>query len=223
MTLDSNDLAAGPNRGRAKLIAGAVAAGFLTGMAGVYGIGGFQRNAGGDAACQAAVDIAKRIAPFARGEVAAVTIATKPRRVPELAFLEGGDTQRTLQQWRGRFVLLNIWATYCGPCKEEMPALDALQTKLGGPLFEVVAVNYDPRDLKKAKIWLNENGISQLAFYGDSEGRVFPDLKIAGLAIGTPTSVLIDQQGCEIAKIEGPADWASDDAVKLVQAALAQR
>ncbi len=223
MTQDSNDRAAGPNHRRRWLIAGAVAAGVLAGIAGVYGIGGFQRNAGGDAACQGAVDIAKRIAPFARGEVAAVNVAAKPFRVPELTFQDASGRQRSLQDWRGRTVLLNLWATWCVPCRKEMPALDELQTKLGGPGFEVVAINIDTRDPDKPKAWLKEVGIDRLAYYADPEAKVFQDLKVAGRAFGMPTTLLIDPQGCEIGTIAGPAEWASDDAVKLVQAALAQR
>jgi len=211
----------GPNRRRTGLIAGALAAGALAGIAGVYGIGGLLRNAGGDPACQPAVDIAKRIAPLARGEVAAVNVASKPFRVPELTFQDASGGQRSLQDWRGRVVLLNLWATWCVPCRKEMPALDALQAKLGGPGFEVVAVNIDTRDAEKPKAWLKEVGIRRLAYYADPEAKVFQDLKAAGRAFGMPTTLLIDTQGCEIGTIAGPAEWASDDAVKLVQAALA--
>jgi thiol-disulfide isomerase/thioredoxin len=223
MTLESNDTAAGAHRHRRRLIAGAVAAGILAGIAGVYGIGGFQRNAGGDPACQGAVEIAKRIAPLARGEVAAVNVASKPFRVPELTFQDASGRQRALQEWRGRFVLLNLWATWCVPCRLEMPELDALQAKLGGPAFEVVAVNIDTRDADKPKAWLKEVGINRLAYYADPNAKVFQDLKAAGRAFGMPTTLLIDPQGCEIGTIAGPAEWASDDAVKLIQGALTAR
>ncbi|MEX0842011.1 MAG: TlpA disulfide reductase family protein [Xanthobacteraceae bacterium] len=209
-----------PNRRQTLVIAGALAAGILAGLAGVYGIGGFQRNAQGDPACRAAVEIARRIAPLARGEVAAVTVANKPFRVPGLTFQDADGRRRALSEWRGRFVLLNLWATWCVPCREEMPALDALQAKLGGPKFEVVAVNIDTRDAEKPKAWIKEVGISRLAYYADSEAKVFQDLKVAGRAFGMPTTLLIDPQGCEIATLAGPAQWASEDAVKLIEAAL---
>ena len=220
MTPDSNDMTAGPNHRRRRLIAGAVAAGVLAGIAGVYGIGGFQRNAGGDAACQAAVDIAKRIAPLARGEVAAVNVAAKPFRVPELTFQDASGRERSLKDCRGRTVLLILWATWCVPCRKEMPALDALQAKLGGPGFEVVAINIDTRDADKPKAWLKDVGINRLGYYADPDAKVFQDLKAAGRAFGMPTTLLIDPQGCEIGAIAGPAEWASDDAVKLIQAAI---
>jgi thiol-disulfide isomerase/thioredoxin len=216
----SDNTAKSPSRRRGLVIAAAIAA-LLVGLAGVYGIGGLQRNAGGDAGCQAAVDIAKRIAPLARGEVAALTVAEKPFRVPELSFQGGDGRQYQLKDWRGRFVLLNLWATWCVPCRKEMPALDALESKLGGQDFQVVAVNIDTRDPDKPKAWLKEVGINRLAYFADPQAKVFQDLKAAGRAFGMPTTLLIDPEGCEIANLAGPAEWASDDALKLLTAVKA--
>jgi thiol-disulfide isomerase/thioredoxin len=202
------------------LVAGAMAAGALAGLAGVYGIGGFQRNAQADPACRPAVEIAKRIAPFAHGEVAAVTVAAEPFRVPSLTFADAQGRRRSLDEWRGRTLLLNLWATWCVPCRKEMPALDALAGKLAGPGFDVVAVNIDTRDPEKPRAWLNEVGVTRLSYYADPSANVFQDLKVAGRAFGMPTTLLIDPQGCEIGTIAGPAEWASDDAVKLIEAAM---
>jgi len=189
----------------------------LAGFAAVYGIGGGRRN---DGACRAAVDTAKRMAPFARGEVAAVSVATEPRRVPELTFRDAAGKDHGLADWRGRVVLINLWATWCVPCRREMPALDALQARLGGPGFEVVAVNIDTRDPEKPKAWLKDVGITRLAYYADPSAKVFQDLKAVGRAFGMPTTLLVDPAGCELAALAGPAEWASEDAVKLVTAAL---
>jgi thiol-disulfide isomerase/thioredoxin len=219
----SDHTASSPSGRRRWLMAGIAVAAFLAGLAGVYGIGGFQRNAGADATCQAAVDIARRIAPLARGEVAALTVAAKPFRVPELSFRDAEGRERMLKEWRGRFVLLNLWATWCVPCRKEMPALEALEGKLGGQDFQVVAINIDTRDPDKPKAWLKEVGISRLAYFADPEAKVFQDLKAAGRAFGMPTTLLIDPQGCEIANLAGPAEWSSDDALKLVQTAKAQQ
>jgi tRNA/tmRNA/rRNA uracil-C5-methylase (TrmA/RlmC/RlmD family) len=101
-----------------------------------------------------------------------------------------------------------------------MPALDALQAKLGSPEFEVVAVNIDTRDVEKPKKWLKEAGITRLGYHADPSAKVFQDLKAAGKAFGMPTTLLVDPAGCEIASLAGPAEWASEDAIKLVQAAL---
>lgn len=216
---DPTQHAAGPFRRHRRLIAGAVAAALLAGLAGIYGIGGLQRNADADAACQPAVDIARRIAPLARGQVAALTVAERPFRLPELSFQDAVGSQRQLQDWRGRFVLLNLWATWCVPCRQEMPALDALESKLGGPDFQVVAVNIDTRDPEKPKSWLQEVGITRLAYFADPQAKIFQDLKVAGRAFGMPTTLLIDPKGCEIGIMAGPADWSSEDAIKLIAAA----
>ena len=116
---------------------------------------------------------------------------------------------------------MNLWATWCVPCRKEMPTLDALEGKLGGPGFEVVAVNIDTRDPNKPRQFLNEIGVQKLTYYSDPSAKVFQDLKEIGRAFGMPTTVLVDREGCEIGTIAGPAEWASDDAVKLIQAALA--
>jgi hypothetical protein len=101
-----------------------------------------------------------------------------------------------------------------------MPALDALEQKLGSPNFEVVTVNIDTRDLEKPKTWLKEVGVSKLNYYADPAAKTFQDLKSIGRAFGMPTTMLISPEGCEIGTIAGPAEWASDDALKLIEAAL---
>jgi len=101
-----------------------------------------------------------------------------------------------------------------------MPALDQLQTKLSGPDFEVVAINIDTRDPEKPKAFLKDANLTRLGYFTDQKAKVFQDLKSIGRALGMPTSVLVDPQGCEIATIAGPAEWASDDALKLLRAAL---
>jgi thiol-disulfide isomerase/thioredoxin len=215
---DQPQQAAHGRRGPLVLLAAVAGLGIL---AAVYGVVGVSRNAG-DPACKAALDVAKRVEPLARGEVAAVRPADEARRLPDLAFHDAAGQPKTLADWRGRTVLLNLWATWCVPCRKEMPALDALQDKLGGPGFEVVAVNIDTRNLDKPKSWLGEVGANHLTYYSDSHAKVFQDLKAVGKAIGMPTTLLVDPNGCEIASLAGPAEWASADGVKLVSAALGQ-
>jgi thiol-disulfide isomerase/thioredoxin len=195
-------------------------AGVAIGLAAVYGIGRLARNAPVEAACKPAVEIARQMAPLARGEVAAVAVANTPKTLPPLVFKDAGGAEKTLADWRGRTVLFNLWATWCVPCRKEMPALDALQAKLGGSRFEVVSVNIDTRDVEKPKAWLKEVGIDRLAYYADNSAKVFQDLKAAGKAFGMPTTLIVDPNGCELAYLAGPAEWASDDAIKLVTAAL---
>ena len=203
---------------RLPLIAAAVVAGLAVGLAGIYAIGGFQSNAA--PGCEAATALTNRLKPLARGEVAAVNVPNRPLRVPDLAFTDSAGKQTSLAQWRGKTVLVNLWATWCVPCRKEMPALEALQQKLGGGNFEVVAINIDTRDTEKPKAWLKEVGIERLGYYADSSAKVFQDLKAVGRAFGMPTTLLIDQNGCELGTLAGPAEWASDDAIKLIEAAL---
>jgi thiol-disulfide isomerase/thioredoxin len=205
---------------RIPLAIGAVLIGAAIGFAGVYGIGGLKRNAADDTACRGAVDLARKLAPLAHGEVAALTMATAPLQLPDLAFEDANGRPKKLSDWRGRTVLVNLWATWCVPCRKEMPALDSLQTRLGGPNFEVVAINIDTRDPEKPKNFLKEANLTRLAYFSDQKAKVFQDLKAVGRALGMPTSVLVDSQGCEIATIAGPAEWASDDAIKLMTAAM---
>ena len=197
----------------------AAVAAAAAGLAAVYGMGGFGRN-DADAACRPAAETARRIAPLARGEVAAVAVAREPRRVPDLAFLDGSGDRKTLGEWRGRAVLLNLWATWCVPCRKEMPALDRLEARLGGPRFQVVAINIDTRDPDKPKAWLREAHVDHLVYYADPSAKVFQDLKAVGWAFGMPTTLLVDPQGCELGVLAGAAEWTSEDALKLVTAAI---
>ena len=205
---------------RVPIAIGAVLIGAAIGFAGVYGFGGLKRSSGDDSACASAVDLARKIGPLAHGEVAALTMATSPLKLPDLAFWDADGKPRKLSDWRGKTVLVNLWATWCVPCRKEMPALDSLQTKLGGKDFEVVAINIDTRDPEKPKNFLKEANLTRLAYFTDTKAKVFQDLKGIGKALGMPTSVLIDGQGCEIGNLAGPAEWASDDAIALIKAAV---
>ncbi len=196
---------------------------FVAGLvvaASIYGIGAFKRNAG-DAVCRPALARAKQLAPLVRGEIAAVQVASEAHKLPALAFKDAAGKPRTLADWRGRTVLLNVWATWCVPCRTEMPALAALQNKLGSDRFEVVAVNIDTRDPDKPKAWLHDVGVTGLNYYADPSAKVFQELKLVGKAFGMPTTLLVDPNGCELAALAGPAEWASAEALTFVGAALA--
>jgi thiol-disulfide isomerase/thioredoxin len=205
---------------RIPYVIAAVLVGAAIGFAAIYGIAGPKRNAVADSACGAAVELSRKLAPLAHGEVAALTMASAPLRLPDLAFEDADGKPRKLSEWRGRTVLVNLWATWCVPCRKEMPALDRLQTRLGGKNFEVVAINIDTRDVEKPRNFLKDANLTGLGYFNDSKAKVFQDLKAIGRALGMPTSVLVDGQGCEIATIAGPAEWDSDDALRLIAAAM---
>jgi thiol-disulfide isomerase/thioredoxin len=204
---------------RRRLIGAAAALLTLAVIAGVYGIGHLRSNPA-DAACRQAVETASRIAPLVHGEVAALALARTPFSIPNLAFKDSTGHARTLADWRGRTVLLNLWATWCVPCRREMPALDKLQARLGSPDFEVVAVNIDTRDPEKPLNFLKDVGVNHLAYYSDDSAQVFEDLKTAGKAFGMPTTLIVDRDGCEIGDMAGPAEWSNDDGAKLIRAVL---
>jgi thiol-disulfide isomerase/thioredoxin len=119
--------------------------------------------------------------------------------------------------------LINLWATWCAPCRAEMPALDRLQAKLGGDKFEVVAINIDTARLERRKPFLDSVGVKSLAFYTDEKADIFQVLKQAGKVVGLPTTILVDAKGCELGLMAGPAEWDSPDAIALIQAAIASQ
>jgi thiol-disulfide isomerase/thioredoxin len=207
---------------RVRLMVGlAVAASALAGLAAIYAIGGLRANAVIEAECRPAVARAQRLGPLTRGEVAAVAVSPEPRHLPELHFRNAAGDPQTLADWRGRVVLLNLWATWCVPCRKEMPTLDRLKAELGSAAFDVIAVNIDTRDPEKPRAWLAETGMRHLAYYADPTAKVFQDLKLAGRAFGMPTTFIVDRRGCELGSLAGPADWSSEDALTLLKAALA--
>lgn len=207
---------AGPARRRTAV---AVALVLAAAGAGLYGTVRLRGNQG-QGECAAAAVVLARLAPLATGDVAAFEVAKRAVPAADLRFEDGDGRARSLADYRGRTVLLNLWATWCEPCKQEMPALDRLQAELGGPAFEVVAVNIDTRNLDRPRTWLEAAGIRRLAYHSDREAMIFQDLKRAGDAEGMPTTLLIDPRGCRLGRIFGPADWAGRDALALIRAAL---
>lgn len=136
-----------------------------------------------------------------------------PRPLPELAFEDGEGRKRALSQFRGKVVLLNVWATWCAPCREEMPSLDRLQQKLGGPDFEVVALSIDSAGAGHVKRFYEEFGLDTLAIYIDPTTRAMSTLG----AVGVPKTLLIDRKGREIGRRTGAAQWDDAQAVRLFE------
>lgn len=158
------------------------------------------------------------LAGLNKGAMAALLVRPKPLDLPAFTFAGADGKPKSLADFKGKVVLLNIWATWCVPCREEMPTLDKLETKLGGKDFAVVAVNTDKGGTEKAAAFLKETGASRLALYTDPPGKLFSELK----AVGMPTTLIIDRNGKEIARLAGPADWASPEAIAVIEAAIAQ-
>ncbi len=208
-----------------KLILIAAVAGVLAGAAAVYvkeaGYGnGDAQTAGLSGDCETAGERSAALAPFLKGQVAAMVAPQKPLSLQTVAF-KGPDGQPlSVQSFAGKTVLLNLWATWCVPCREEMPALNALQKDAGSDRFEVVAVNIDTGDDEKPKAFRADYGIDALGYYRDSTMGVFNALKKQGLAFGLPVTLLVGPKGCLLSAMNGPAAWDSDDAKSLIKAAI---
>jgi thiol-disulfide isomerase/thioredoxin len=196
-------------------LAGAVAA-----VAALYVIVGPNGNITGTQSCTAALNAAGAAKPFATGEVAAFLPASEPLDLQNLTFAGEDGQPVTLADFRDKTVLLNLWATWCAPCRAEMPALDELQADLGGDGFEVVAVNLDRGGPDKPKAFLSEIGVSDLAFYQDSSNKLLQDLRKVARATGLPTTILVGPEGCEIGTMYGPAEWASGEAKALIESVI---
>jgi thiol-disulfide isomerase/thioredoxin len=193
----------------------------LAGM-GLLAAGGFYatRGASGNSACAAARQTADRLKPLASGELAALHILDDPAPAPNLVFFADGGTPKKLADFKGRTVLVNLWATWCIPCRQEMPALDKLEGDLGSAKFEVVPINIDQRNPDKPRAFLQEIGVKHLDYFYDQSVNVFQDLKAATPVEGLPVSMLVGADGCALGVINGPADWGSADAAALMKAAL---
>ena len=132
---------------------------------------------------------------------------------PALSFI-GKDGERVeLADFKGKVVLLNLWATWCAPCVKEMPSLDALQARLGGKSFEVVALSLDRGGRNVVEPFLAKLNVRNLAIYLDPQSTAMSVFKPRGL----PTTVIIDREGYEVGRLEGEAEWNSEEAVKLLE------
>lgn len=210
----------------AKLVLIALAAGLIAGAVAVYVKNAVSGNGADSVAsaaqCKMAAEKAKALKPLAIGDVAAFVPVDRPRPLTDLAFRDI-DGETSLSELKGKTILMNLWATWCVPCREEMPALDELEAEMGSDDFEVVAVNIDTGSDEKPVRFMDEIGISSLAFYRDETMGTFNTLKKDGLAFGLPSTLLIDENGCLLGSMNGPAEWASDDAKALVTAAIGGR
>jgi thiol-disulfide isomerase/thioredoxin len=152
----------------------------------------------------------------ARDRLADFTVIDPAQPAPQTAFTDESGRSLTLADFRGRAVLLNLWATWCAPCVEEMPALDRLQARLGGPDFAVVALSQDRQGAAVVKPFFADKALTHLTVYLDPKGALGSDLAVRGL----PTSVLIDRQGRIVGRLEGPAAWDSPAGLALMQRAI---
>jgi thiol-disulfide isomerase/thioredoxin len=169
--------------------------------------------------CAAKSDAAKKLAAAATGSVAAMSASGAPVSLTQLSFNGPDGKPLKLADFAGKTVLVNLWATWCAPCRAEMPELDALQKEKGGAGFQVVAINADTGGDDKPKKFLAETGATTLTYYSDHSMALFNDLKDRGLALGLPVTLLVDKDGCMLTHMNGPAAWASAEAKTFIGAA----
>ena len=200
-----------------------IAAGFavLAAITGIYLFQADGRKAGSadaEAVALSAPAAAGVTRELATGALAAFLVRPERKPVADLEFQDAGGKSLKISDWKGRVVLINLWATWCAPCRKEMPDLAELQKELGSKDFEVVAISVDRKGVEASSVFLKETGADSLKLYIEPTTAIVNDLQ----AIGLPATVLIDRQGNEIGRLLGPADWASPEAKALIKAALAE-
>jgi thiol-disulfide isomerase/thioredoxin len=156
---------------------------------------------------------------LAKGSLAALLVHGERKDIAPFTFANDKGETVDLSKWKGRVVLLNLWATWCAPCRKEMPDLSKLQAELGGPDFEVVALSVDRKGLEASLAFLKEVGVTNLTGYIEPDAKSLAVLQ----ALGLPATILIDRNGMEAARLLGPADWASVEAKAVVNALVAER
>jgi thiol-disulfide isomerase/thioredoxin len=158
-------------------------------------------------------------AGLASAATPSLALHDSPRVLPDIRFQEGDNRTRALADFKGKVVLLNVWATWCVPCRKEMPTLDRLQGALGGTGFEVVALSLDRGGREVVRKFYDSIGISRLGLYVDASSRTMRELSVGGL----PTTLLIDAAGREIGRVVGPVEWDAPETVSFIRGQLAQQ
>ncbi len=162
-------------------------------------------------------------APISNGDSAKppnmMSLNKKPLSIKPISFTDAEGSDLDLSHWRGKLVLLNIWATWCAPCREEMPTLDSLQQQLGGPGFEVVALSIDRAGIGVIEKFFKEIGIKYLGIYVDQTMKASTDLG----AYGIPTTLLISPEGLELGRLAGPAVWDSPEMISFLRDLIPQK
>jgi thiol-disulfide isomerase/thioredoxin len=155
---------------------------------------------------------------FAKGHMAAFLVKADRPALPDLVVKDSTGSEVSLSKWQGRVVLLNLWATWCSPCRKEMPTLNDVQKQLGSKDFEVLALSVDRKGLDASAAFLKETGADALGLYVDETSKSLESLQ----AFGLPATLLVDRRGREIGRLLGPAEWNSAEAVALMNAALSE-
>ncbi len=179
-------------------------------------------NAGQARECPVQEAAATAIGDAAAGELAALNGTGDGRGYSTMAFKDAAGTPVTIADFKGKKLLVNFWASWCVPCREEMPALDALATQYNSDQFMVLPINLDigANGLEKAQAFLDENQFNSLPLYADNSFAAFERLKQEAVAIGLPATLVLDENGCELGVLQGPAEWNTPDGQSVIEALL---
>jgi thiol-disulfide isomerase/thioredoxin len=208
----------GPATSQLGLISVALAAAAL-GFAAVYVTqGGPDNEKGTEKSAAADAAPAKAVATAAGEGDSLVAFVRKnpPVDLADVSFDDEAGTKKSLADFKGKVVLLNLWATWCLPCRHEMPSLDRLQREMGSDQFEVVALSLDRAGKDAARKFFDEIKVANLKLYIDPTMKAGNGLR----AVGMPTTILIGKDGKELGRLPGPAEWDSPAAKALVAEAL---
>lgn len=180
-------------------------------------------NAANATACPLQKELGTAIGDAAQGELAALNGTGTGRGYKDLTFVDAENKQHTLAEFAGKALLVNFWATWCVPCREEMPALNALAQKYDGDTFEVLPINLEIASggFDKAKAFLAQANVPNLPLYVDATSAAWEKMKKEAVSIGLPTTLVLDGKGCELGVLQGPARWDSPDGDRVVQALIA--
>lgn len=199
-----------------------VALSALIGFGAVYVIGGRVDNKSPQISDAGAAESAppavgeSGASSFKLGELAAFVTKKTPEPLPDITFEDASGKEVHLSDFKGKTILLNLWATWCAPCREEMPALNKLQKELGSDKFEVVTLSLDRGGYDASRKFLDELKATDVHLYADPTAKQGMALKL----IGMPTTILINKDGLEVGRLAGAAKWDSPDAKKLIQSAI---
>jgi thiol-disulfide isomerase/thioredoxin len=193
-----------------------VALSALAGFAAVYVIGSRSDNAPRTETSASSADNAIAVPGQGTGKMAAFVKKATPQPLHDITFKDASGNDVLLSSLKGKTILLNLWATWCQPCREEMPTLNRLQQALGSDKFEVVELSLDRKGYDPSRKFLDDVKAGSLTLYSDPTAKQGMALKLVGM----PTTILINKDGLEVGRLLGPAEWDSDDAKQLIKAAI---
>lgn len=147
------------------------------------------------------------------GDMRKLVFHAEPWDGSDAVFTHEDGSDMTLAAYEGQYVVLNFWATWCAPCRKEMPFLSALQTQMGGDDFQVVTVATGRNPRAAMERFFDETGVENLPLHADEQQSLSRSLGVLGL----PATLIIDPDGQELARMTGEADWSSDSAIAILQ------